>query len=475
MTCRPSSATSPSSTAGRRSTPGSRGLHGALRAPELSPRRSRSGEDKIRALFQHGKDPQIGDKPLGPIRELREEEEGPYYEVPLLDTAYNRELIPGLEAGLYGASFRFEVLRVDEDLAPERSSTTRRRCPSTVKEAPALRVRAGHVPHACPTRQACASRYLEFLFEQIAREPREGHELLALAIDLSPQGTTHPPTPTPGLPPRNKRAAQAATTWNERKSLHGSSDEEELIAKRDQLESEIKEFGETLAESGERMDQDQKDNWNRLNTELDEITANLKERDAVEKRIRDLNEEGKTETGASFNVGTARTKNIYDLSSVERSFSDPSVEGQELKDRAKRALDSAYLPHPDADQASKHVERLVQKLDGEDGAFSRYLVATDNPPTSGRSRSCSPRWTGDALPRGAVRSRPGAGCPARRVTNGRLGWFRSSVHARPDHHPDLQPGGQPVPRNLADREHRHGQLERRLLGRRHGLVGRGRR
>ena len=155
---------------------------------------------------------------------------------------------------------------------------------------------------------------------------------------------------------------------------------EELIAKRDQLESEIKEFGETLAESGERMDQDQKDNWNRLNTELDEITANLKERDAVEKRIRDLNEEGKTETGASFNVGTARTKNIYDLSSVERSFSDPSVEGQELKDRAKRALDSRTCPTPTRiRQEARHVERLVQKLDGEDGAFSRYLVATDNP------------------------------------------------------------------------------------------------
>jgi Caudovirus prohead serine protease len=41
--------------------------------------------------------------------------------VPLLDTAYNRELIPGLEQGLYGASFRFKVTREQFDNQPEPS------------------------------------------------------------------------------------------------------------------------------------------------------------------------------------------------------------------------------------------------------------------------------------------------------------------------------------------------------------------
>jgi HK97 family phage prohead protease len=65
--------------------------------------------DQIRCLFQHGEDPQIGDKVLGPITVLREDDVGAYYEVPLLDTSYNRDLIPGLASGLYGASFRFSV------------------------------------------------------------------------------------------------------------------------------------------------------------------------------------------------------------------------------------------------------------------------------------------------------------------------------------------------------------------------------
>lgn len=67
--------------------------------------------DRIRALFQHGADPHIGDKPLGPILTLREDELGAFYEVQLLETQYVAELVPGLRAGTYGASFRFKVLR----------------------------------------------------------------------------------------------------------------------------------------------------------------------------------------------------------------------------------------------------------------------------------------------------------------------------------------------------------------------------
>jgi HK97 family phage prohead protease len=68
--------------------------------------------DAMRSLFDHGFDPQIGNKVLGPIEDLREDDTGPYYEVPLFDTSYNRDLLPGLKAGVYGASFR---MRVQED------------------------------------------------------------------------------------------------------------------------------------------------------------------------------------------------------------------------------------------------------------------------------------------------------------------------------------------------------------------------
>lgn len=73
----------------------------------------------IKCLFQHGCDPDIGDKPLGPIETLREDETGAYYEVPLIDASYVRDdVLPGLEAGLYGASFCFEVIKEEFDEEP---------------------------------------------------------------------------------------------------------------------------------------------------------------------------------------------------------------------------------------------------------------------------------------------------------------------------------------------------------------------
>jgi HK97 family phage prohead protease len=84
----------------------------------------RESRDKMRVLFQHGMDPQVGDKPLGPIRDLHEDEEGAAYEVPLLDAAYVRDqVLPGLQAGLYGASFRFKVMREEVEDEPKASDS----------------------------------------------------------------------------------------------------------------------------------------------------------------------------------------------------------------------------------------------------------------------------------------------------------------------------------------------------------------
>lgn len=73
----------------------------------------KENRDSLRVLFQHGRDPQIGDKPLGVIEELGEDDVGVPYDVRMFDTSYNRDLIPGLEAKQYGASFRMRVTRED--------------------------------------------------------------------------------------------------------------------------------------------------------------------------------------------------------------------------------------------------------------------------------------------------------------------------------------------------------------------------
>ena len=155
-------------------------------APGAFKKTFKENRDRIRALFQHGQDPQIGDKPLGPIDELREDDLGGYYEVPLLDTQYNRELVPGLEAGLYGASFRFEVMREELEEEPEPHAGNERGLPErTLKE---LRLfEFGPVTFPAYAEASADVRSLTdwFVFEQIARDPERARELIAVTRELA--------------------------------------------------------------------------------------------------------------------------------------------------------------------------------------------------------------------------------------------------------------------------------------------------
>lgn len=85
----------------------------------------------MRVLYDHGMDPSIGNKPIGPIRTYEEREDGPYVDGPFLDTSYNRdEVIPMLTGRLLdgstvgsqlGASFRFQVLDDSWNMKPKAS------------------------------------------------------------------------------------------------------------------------------------------------------------------------------------------------------------------------------------------------------------------------------------------------------------------------------------------------------------------
>ncbi len=65
--------------------------------------------DSIRVLYDHGHDPSIGNKPLGSITSLREDDHGAAYEVAMFDASYVNDLKPALRAGQLGSSFRFSV------------------------------------------------------------------------------------------------------------------------------------------------------------------------------------------------------------------------------------------------------------------------------------------------------------------------------------------------------------------------------
>jgi len=82
----------------------------------------------VKVLFNHGMDPQIGDKPLGRATVQQVDSRGLYVEVPLSDTSYNNDLIALMRDGaLDGMSFRFSVVNEQWDTPkgglPERTIT----------------------------------------------------------------------------------------------------------------------------------------------------------------------------------------------------------------------------------------------------------------------------------------------------------------------------------------------------------------
>lgn len=83
--------------------------------------KERAGQIKV--LFNHGQDPSIGNKPLGEVRSLNSDKKGVAYSVGLFDEAsYVRDLLPGLQAGVYGASFRFRAVGETWDTTGTRSA-----------------------------------------------------------------------------------------------------------------------------------------------------------------------------------------------------------------------------------------------------------------------------------------------------------------------------------------------------------------
>jgi HK97 family phage major capsid protein len=159
---------------------------------------------------------------------------------------------------------------------------------------------------------------------------------------------------------------------------------------RDELRAELAEHCSRVAEidsqyAGEYVDPDSADGqeWADRNEQIDTLRKTLEQLERREERLAELN--GKPENredGTTFHTRrpSASGEDIYDLSTVRASMSNPSQQATELRDRAIRAIERAKPKHPDVDpdKAKGNVERLLD-TDSEDGRFSRYLLATGSP------------------------------------------------------------------------------------------------
>lgn len=122
----------------------------------------------------------MGDQILGPITELREDDTGAYYEIPLFE-GIPPLVMSGLRAGAYGASFRFRVTREEVNEEPAASAHNPYGLPErTIKEAQVMEFGPVSFPAYAGATAAVRSVTDEVLFGRaVSRDPKR----LALVIE----------------------------------------------------------------------------------------------------------------------------------------------------------------------------------------------------------------------------------------------------------------------------------------------------
>jgi HK97 family phage prohead protease len=173
--------------------------------------------DRVRVLFDHGFDPSIGDKVLGPITDLREDKDAAVGVVDLFDTSYNRDLLPGLEAGVYGSSMRMVVTRDEWNDDPDPSADNPKGLPErTIKEVRLIEFGPVTFPANPESTSAMQRSTTDEFYERLRSRDPERVDLVSRARpqtaphwrDAAPAGTSRadgaaeqdPPAPAVGHP-----------------------------------------------------------------------------------------------------------------------------------------------------------------------------------------------------------------------------------------------------------------------------------
>jgi hypothetical protein len=171
-----------------------------------------------KVTLNHGHDPQLGDQVLGVPSVMREDVQGPYYEVPLFDGVPTL-VMSGLRAGAYGASFRFHVDEEEVDRDPGESEANPEGLPArTITKASVSEF--GPVTFPAYEGATAQLRSLTDVFrpvdfdQELAQMAREHPTDLAVMIERALKPAPAPKAPEPTEPaPSRFRTREDFLTW----------------------------------------------------------------------------------------------------------------------------------------------------------------------------------------------------------------------------------------------------------------------
>lgn len=315
----------------------------------------------MRVTFNHGTDPSLGNKVLGPITALEEDRTGARYEVALLDTTYNRDLLPGLKAGVYGSSFRFNVLDEEFDHKPGRSR---------------------HNPDGIPERTITRAHVGEFGPVTFPASPAATAGVRSLTDQYRPASIPTPEArtePEPAPEPPQAVSAQPKETPVE-------------YVTRDEKAARVRELKAELTRQATEypgvMPEEAQNRWDADNKELDTLERDIAAWDSRVARTASFGqseqnridvEQQPTWTAPAVVRGRSEA-DIYDIAAIERQGS-PERRDQAYRDNAMRAVETARYAHPDADvpKTQGFLADLLDHKDTRDKDLARRILLTGAP------------------------------------------------------------------------------------------------
>ncbi len=331
-------------------------------------------ESTPKILFQHGKDPEIGEKPIATTDEVGDDATSPYARGQILD-GVPQLVVDGIRKGVYGASHRFSVIREKWNDAP---------------------IGGPHNPQKLPERTITEARLYELGPVTWPAYANASASLRSLTDEYRGITPTEPEAPSldaeadaPHLEPerRDEPVVVAAVIQHEEPKVADISiypTRDEKVARVTEIEREL----ETLdAQFDGVLPDEPQARWDEMVAEKRALQTAIAAVDARREELRQA-WTGRTETALAsgyspppINVIKQRdVASIYDVQRTLRESRNEAQFGQSLRDNAMRAVEGAAFPTTERAKGQGEIESLLKGVDYVDPTeASKRVLYTGSP------------------------------------------------------------------------------------------------
>jgi HK97 family phage major capsid protein len=329
-------------------------------------------------LLNHGKDPELGDRPIAVPRSIGEDDIGPAYEAALLD-GLPPMIVAGLRAGQYGASYRFSIPKGKDDWnrTPKVSDYNPDGLPErTIREAMVFEFGPVTFPADAGATASVRSLTDLYTFDTLVSDP----ERLAALIDAKSQALTSP-EPAPATPTVS-RAAPEAPPIPERKETPPVEtiryeSREDKASRVIELEASI---GRRAVEYPGVLPDDIQAADDAENEEREQLVRDIAAWDARQARVASFSATPrKTEVEAPVFIRKESLEDIHDLANIRATTRSRDEYDRKVHDNALRSIDSARLPK--TANADGLIELINDRDEGDEGEgeTARRVLLTGSP------------------------------------------------------------------------------------------------